>query len=125
MMTPVQFRQHSGKYNRGEVAGFLPQRAAQLIASGVAVAYRAPTKAAAANADPEALALAQAAQDVARRAADLDAREAALAARESALAKPADTGKTEAAAAKPATSGEAGSPPAQGGKTAAKPEPKA
>ncbi|RII38994.1 hypothetical protein DL237_09965 [Pseudooceanicola sediminis] len=124
MMTPVQFRQHSGKYNRGEVAGFLPQRAAQLIASGVAVAYRAPTKAVAASADPEAMALAQAAQDVARRAADLDAREAALAARESALAKPADTGKTDAAT-KPVTGSEAGSPPAQGGKTAAKPEPKA
>jgi hypothetical protein len=124
MMTPVQFRQHSGKYNRGEVAGFLPARAAQLIASGVAVAYRAPTQAAATGTDPDAMALAQAAQDVARRAADLDAREAALKSREEALSKPADTGTMEPEPA-PAPTREAGSPPAQGGKAPSKPEPKA
>lgn len=112
MLTPVTFKKHVGRYNPGETAGFLPQRAAQYIASGLAVAYQAPKKASAkaAEASEAAQALAEAQTlkaEMEARAAELDAREAALAEKEAGGA--ATTAKSDA-----------GSPPAQGAKTTAK-----
>lgn len=112
MLTPVTFKKHVGRYNPGETAGFLPQRAAQYIAAGLAVAYQAPkkTSAKAAEASEAAQALAEAQTlkaEMEARAAELDAREAALA-------------EKEAAGGAPAVSSDAGSPPAQGAKTTAK-----
>lgn len=36
-MVIVRFVQHAGSYNPGDVAGFLAQRAEELVAAGVAV----------------------------------------------------------------------------------------
>ncbi|MGI3165998.1 hypothetical protein [Pseudooceanicola sp. 200-1SW] len=107
MMTPVTFKKHSGKYNPGETAGFLPERAAKLIASGVAKPYVPPADKPAADDEAASLArrLAEAEAreaELTRRAADLDAREAAMAEKEAAGAS-AGTAKAEA-----------GSPPSQG-----------
>ncbi|SLN34210.1 hypothetical protein PSM7751_01412 [Pseudooceanicola marinus] len=107
MMTPVTFKKHSGKYNPGETAGFLPERAAKLIASGVAKPYVPPAGKPAA--DDEAASLA-------RRLAEAEAREADLIRRAAELdAREADVAAKEAGASEPTTAkAEAGSPPAQG-----------
>lgn len=107
MKTPVTFKKHSGRFNPGETAGFLPERAAQLIASGVAKPYTPPAGKPAPDDEAAALArrLAEAEAreaELIRRAADLDAREAAMAEKEAAGAS-AGTAKAEA-----------GSPPSQG-----------
>ena len=100
MMTPVTFKKHSGKYNPGETAGFLPERAAKLIASGVAKPYVPPAGKPAADDEAASLArrLAEAEAreaDLIRRAADLDAREADVAAKEAGASEPT-TAKAEA-----------------------------
>lgn len=79
----LKLLRHFDRYNAGEVAGFEPHLADQLIGQGLAKPYD-PDEA-------EAVAIEGAGEDMlAAREADLAAREAALADREAALAAAAD-----------------------------------
>lgn len=96
----VKFLRPHGRHNAGEIAGFMPETAAKLVAGAkpIAKAYDAKAeeevaKAAAANS-----------ADIAAREKALADREAELKAREEALA----------AAEKGGKAGAAGAPPAQG-----------
>jgi hypothetical protein len=95
-LTAIKLLKPYGVFNKGEIAGFLPETAVQMIKQGIAAPYDATAEA--------ELADAQGSNDLAFRLADLDAREAALAEREQA-ASVAEAG---------AIAAPIGAPPAQG-----------
>ena len=122
----VKFVKHSGKYNPGEIAGFLPTRATALIKAGVAKEYTAP-KGGEKPAEMSAPQLAAEFAAIEAQKAELAEREADLAKREEAAAeaaKPAKASEPPAqgdtkAGAEAAKAANGSEPPAQGGTKAA------
>ena len=109
----LKFEKSHGPYNKGDVAGFEPEKARKL--SGVAKPFDAQ-----ADAEMEAAIAAGALDEEVQKAAmALDQREADLKLREEALVKREAAAGGEAVSADPSNKAPAGDPPAQG-KTAAK-----